>query len=157
MQRQKAPDETSQNASRNMASWSVRPDPYCVRPPCNSAAHHGRRPEVLRLLAWGSGGQPASSDAPHPAATLAMGGALVPTAGELRGPCHRPGMQSLGRSTVDGIYSYETSSGLASGQIFRRSQETLLPSSVNPRYRICGTMCDARINLIKSRTLIFKR
>jgi hypothetical protein len=29
--------------------------------------------------------------------------------------------------------------GLASGQVLRRSQGTLLPSSVNPRYRIHGT------------------
>jgi hypothetical protein len=53
---------------------------------------------------------------------------------------------------VDGVYSYYTSSGLASRQILRRSQGTLLPSSVNPRYRIRGTMCDARINLIKPGT-----
>jgi hypothetical protein len=44
-----------------------------------------------------------------------------------------------------------------SGQVLRRSQGTLLPSSVNPGYRIHLTMCDARINLIKLRTLIFKR
>jgi hypothetical protein len=36
-------------------------------------------------------------------------------------------------------------------------QGTLLPSNVNPRYQIRGTMCDARINLIKPRTLIFER
>jgi hypothetical protein len=28
---------------------------------------------------------------------------------------------------------------IASGQILRRSQGTLLPLSLNPRYRICGT------------------
>jgi hypothetical protein len=33
---------------------------------------------------------------------------------------------------------------------------SLLPSTVNPRYRIRGTMCNARINLIKPRTLIFE-
>jgi hypothetical protein len=31
------------------------------------------------------------------------------------------------------------------------------PRVMNPRYRVRGTMCDARINLIKPRTLIFKR
>jgi hypothetical protein len=40
---------------------------------------------------------------------------------------------------VDCVYSYQTSIGLASGQVPRRSQGTLLPSSVNPRYRIRGT------------------
>jgi hypothetical protein len=41
--------------------------------------------------------------------------------------------------TVDGVYSYQTSIGLASGQFLRRNQGTLLPSSVNPRYLIRGT------------------
>jgi hypothetical protein len=41
--------------------------------------------------------------------------------------------------TVDGVYSYQTSIGLASGQVLCCSQGTLLPSSVNPRYRIRGT------------------
>jgi hypothetical protein len=40
---------------------------------------------------------------------------------------------------VDGVYEYPISFGLASGQVLCRSQGTLLPSSVNPRYRICGT------------------
>jgi hypothetical protein len=40
---------------------------------------------------------------------------------------------------VDGVYSYQTSFGLASVQVLHRSQGTLLPSSVNPRYRIRGT------------------
>jgi hypothetical protein len=40
---------------------------------------------------------------------------------------------------VDGVYSYQTSIGLASGQVPRRSQGTLLPLSVNPRYQIRGT------------------
>jgi hypothetical protein len=40
---------------------------------------------------------------------------------------------------VDGVYAYPISFGLASGQVLHRSQGTLLPSSVNPRYRICGT------------------
>jgi hypothetical protein len=40
---------------------------------------------------------------------------------------------------VDGVYSYQTSIGLASGQVHRRSQQTLFPSSVNRRYRIRGT------------------
>jgi hypothetical protein len=34
---------------------------------------------------------------------------------------------------VDGVYSYQTSYGFASGQILRRSQGTLLPSSGEPK------------------------
>jgi hypothetical protein len=49
---------------------------------------------------------------------------------------------------VEGVYAYQVSFGLASGQILRRSQGTLLPLSVNPRYRIYGTMCNAISNLI---------
>jgi hypothetical protein len=62
----------------------------------------------------------------------------------------RPVNRSRNRS-VDGVYSYQTSFGLASGQVLHRSQGTLLPSSVNPRYRICGTMCNARSNLISGK------
>jgi hypothetical protein len=40
---------------------------------------------------------------------------------------------------VEGVYSYQTSIGLASEQVPCLSQGTLLPSSVNPRYRIRGT------------------
>jgi hypothetical protein len=40
---------------------------------------------------------------------------------------------------VDSVYSYQTSFGLARGQVLRRIQETLLPSSVNPRNQIHGT------------------
>jgi hypothetical protein len=40
---------------------------------------------------------------------------------------------------IDGVYSYQTSIRLARGQVPHRSQGTLLPSSVNPRYRIRGT------------------
>jgi hypothetical protein len=40
---------------------------------------------------------------------------------------------------VDSVYAYQTSFGLASGQVLHRSQGNLLPSSVNPRYRIRGT------------------
>jgi hypothetical protein len=40
---------------------------------------------------------------------------------------------------VDGVYAYPILFGLASGKVLRRSQETLLPSSVKPRYRIRGT------------------
>jgi hypothetical protein len=36
-------------------------------------------------------------------------------------------------------------------QAVRRSQGTRLPSSVNPRYRIRGTMCNARSNLISAK------
>jgi hypothetical protein len=53
---------------------------------------------------------------------------------------------------VDGVYAYPTSFGLASGHVLRRSQGTVLPSSVNPRWCIC----DVRTNLFKLRTLIFK-
>jgi hypothetical protein len=35
--------------------------------------------------------------------------------------------------TVDGVYSYQTSYGFASGQITRHSQGTLLPSSGEPK------------------------
>jgi hypothetical protein len=35
--------------------------------------------------------------------------------------------------SVDGVYSYQTSYGFASGQIPRRSQGILLPSSVEPK------------------------
>jgi hypothetical protein len=34
---------------------------------------------------------------------------------------------------IDGVYSYQTSYGFASGQIPRRSQGTLLPSSGEPK------------------------
>jgi hypothetical protein len=40
---------------------------------------------------------------------------------------------------------------LASGQVLRRSQGTLLPLSVNPRYRIRGTMCNSISNLISGK------
>jgi hypothetical protein len=52
--------------------------PLLRSPPCCSAAQHGRRPEVLRRPTWGSGGRRASSDAPHPAAALAMGERAAP-------------------------------------------------------------------------------
>jgi hypothetical protein len=35
--------------------------------------------------------------------------------------------------SVDGVYSYQSSYGFASGQIPRRSQGTLLPSSGKPK------------------------
>jgi hypothetical protein len=53
--------------------------------------------------------------------------------------------------TVDGLYVDQTSFGHASGQVLRRSQGTLLPLSVNPRYRIRGTMCNTRSNLISGK------
>jgi hypothetical protein len=40
--------------------------------------------------------------------------------------------------SVEGVYLYQTSFGLASRQVLRCSQGTLLPSSVNPRYQIRG-------------------
>jgi hypothetical protein len=40
---------------------------------------------------------------------------------------------------VDGVYSYKTPIRLASEQVPCRSQGTLLPSTVNPVYRIRGT------------------
>jgi hypothetical protein len=63
--------------------------------------------------------------------------------GELRGVLTGDG--------VDGWLSYQSSFGLASGQVLCVSQGTLLPSSVNPRYRIYGTMCNARSNLISGK------
>jgi hypothetical protein len=50
-------------------------------------------------------------------------------------------------TSVDGVYAYPILFGHASGQVLCRSQGTLLPLSVNPRYRIHGT------NLLKLRTL----
>jgi hypothetical protein len=50
----------------------------------------------------------------------------------------------------------QNSFGLASGQVLRRSQGTLLPC-VNPRYRICGTMCNARSNLIRRKHFDLER
>jgi hypothetical protein len=38
------------------------------------------------------------------------------------------------KGLVDGLYVYQTSFGLASRQVLRCSQGTLLPLSVNPRY-----------------------
>jgi hypothetical protein len=55
------------------------------------------------------------------------------------------------KGLVDGICLYQTSFGLASEQVLRHSQGTLLPLSVNPRYRIRGTMCNARSNLISGK------
>jgi hypothetical protein len=52
--------------------------------------------------------------------------------------------------SVDSVYSYQTSFGLASGQVLCRSQRTLLPSSVNPRYRICRTNVWWKILSIKA-------
>jgi hypothetical protein len=52
---------------------------------------------------------------------------------------HFPRQWRQKKGLVDGVYSYQTSFGLASGQVLSRSQGTLLPSSVNPRYRIRGT------------------
>jgi hypothetical protein len=37
---------------------------------------------------------------------------------------------------IVGVYAYQTSFGLVSGQVPHRSQGTLHPSNVNPRYRI---------------------
>jgi hypothetical protein len=52
---------------------------------------------------------------------------LSPEIGEVRG-----GAEVW--SSVDGVYAYQTSIGLASRQVLYRNQGTLLPSSVNPRY-----------------------
>jgi hypothetical protein len=58
----------------------------------------------------------------------------------VRGSRGRRARTGDGSSTgVDGVYAYQTSFGLASGQVLHHSQGTLLPSSVNPRYQICGT------------------
>jgi hypothetical protein len=40
---------------------------------------------------------------------------------------------SIEHAFVDGVYSYQRSYGFASGQIPRRSQGTLLPSSGEPK------------------------
>jgi hypothetical protein len=56
----------------------------------------------------------------------------------------------LRAETVDGVYLYQTSIRLASGQVLCRSQGTLLPSSVNPRYRIRGTNALCKILSIKA-------
>jgi hypothetical protein len=55
-----------------------------------------------------------------------------------------------GGEAVDGAYSYQSSYGFASRQIPRRSQGALFPRVVNPRYRIHGTMCNARIQSSKA-------
>jgi hypothetical protein len=47
--------------------------------------------------------------------------------------CLFPGNGARKRGLVDGVYSYQTSYGFASGQIPRRSQGTLLPSSGEPK------------------------
>jgi hypothetical protein len=56
---------------------------------------------------------------------------------------------------VDGRLSYQSSYGFASGQIHRRSQGPFFPRVVNPRYRIRGTMCNARIQSSKARKAIY--
>jgi hypothetical protein len=55
---------------------------------------------------------------------------------------------------VDGVNAYQVSFGLASLQVHHRRQGSLLPLSVSPRYRICGTMCNAISNLISGKYLI---
>jgi hypothetical protein len=47
--------------------------------------------------------------------------------------CLFPGNGARKRGLVDGVYSYQTSYGFASGQIPRHSQGTLLPSSGEPK------------------------
>jgi hypothetical protein len=47
--------------------------------------------------------------------------------------CLFPGNGARKRGLVDGVYSYQTSYGFVSGQIPRRSQGTLLPSSGEPK------------------------
>jgi hypothetical protein len=51
----------------------------------------------------------------------------------------RVSQRELRQRPVDGVYAYQTSFGLANRQVLCRGQRTLLPSSVNPRYRIHGT------------------
>jgi hypothetical protein len=51
---------------------------------------------------------------------------------------------------VDGVYSYQTSYGFASGQIPRRSQETLLPLSVRTQGIESVEQCATQeFNLVK--------
>jgi hypothetical protein len=52
-------------------------------------------------------------------------------AGQRRSVCE--GRRTGGLFIGDGVYSYQTSYGFASGQIPRRSQGTLLPSSGEPK------------------------
>jgi hypothetical protein len=59
--------------------------------------------------------------------------------------------------SIDGVDAYQVSFGLASVQVHRRSQGTLLPLNVNPKCRIRGTMCNARSNLISEKALILER
>jgi hypothetical protein len=58
---------------------------------------------------------------------------------------------------VDGLYVYQNSFGLASGQVLHRSQGTLLPLRVNLRYQIRGTMCNARSNPISGKHFDLKK
>jgi hypothetical protein len=52
--------------------------------------------------------------------------------------------------TVDGVYSYQTSIGLASGQVLRRSQGTLLPLSVRTQGIESVEQCATQgFNLVK--------
>jgi hypothetical protein len=46
---------------------------------------------------------------------------------------------------VDGRYSYQSSYGFASRQIPIVVKGRFFPRVVNPMYRICRTMCNARI------------
>jgi hypothetical protein len=60
-------------------------------------------------------------------------------------------------SCVDSLYAYQVSFGLASGQVLCRIQGTLLPSSVNPRYRIRGITCNVRSILISGNHFDLKK
>jgi hypothetical protein len=81
-------------------------------------------------------------------ATQAKGLKTLDPKAEVEEPSESP------RESVDGWLSYQSWFGLTSVQVHHRSQGTLLPLSVNPRYRIHGTMCNARSNLISGKALI---
>jgi hypothetical protein len=76
---------------------------------------------------------------------------------EVGGTTRRRGRRRPWAVVVEHLYVYQTSFGLSSGQILRRSQGTLLPQMWTQGIEFVEQMCDARTNLLKSRTLIFKK
>jgi hypothetical protein len=58
-------------------------------------------------------------------------------------------------ATVDGVYTYQTSLDLQANKSPFVLKGPFFPRVVNPRYRICGTMCNARIQSSKARKAIF--
>jgi hypothetical protein len=65
-------------------------------------------------------------------------------------------MWSSLQASVDGVYTYQTSYGFASGQIHRRSQRTLLPLSVRTQSIESVDQCATQgFNIVKQRKLYF--